>query len=87
MVASSPAIGSRSSEARDRLHQAQEELRRAQELVQAREIELVEAVVKDGVVATTATATTAALNPATAAKVAYTSPLITSCVSWHSGRV
>mmetsp|Transcript_83883 Transcript_83883/g.125752 ORF Transcript_83883/g.125752 Transcript_83883/m.125752 type:complete len:356 (+) Transcript_83883:132-1199(+) len=63
------ALGHRSQEARNRLHEAQEELRRAQLIVQDREKELVQAVVKDGVVATTATATTAALNPATAAKV------------------
>lgn len=49
---------------------------------QDREKELVQAVVKDGVVATTATATTAALNPATAAKVTFCLPiLLATCLA------
>jgi solute carrier family 25 S-adenosylmethionine transporter 26 len=51
------------------LERIQKELRRAQQAVLERERALVEAALKDGVTATTATAAMVALNPATAAKV------------------
>ena len=51
------------------LERIQQELRRAQQAVLERERALVEAALKDGVTATTATAAMVALNPATAAKV------------------
>mmetsp|Transcript_5793 Transcript_5793/g.13455 ORF Transcript_5793/g.13455 Transcript_5793/m.13455 type:complete len:364 (-) Transcript_5793:2284-3375(-) len=64
-----PKAQRRLEEAQEQLEAQKEALRRAQQIVHDREVELMQAAVKDGVVATTATAATVALNPATAAKV------------------
>lgn len=53
----------------DDLERLQKELKKAQQAVLDRERAMVEAALKDGVTATTATAAMVALNPATAAKV------------------
>ena len=67
-----PKAQRRLEEAQEQLEAQKEALRRAQQIVHDRELELMQAAVKDGVVATTATAATVALNPATAAKVLLT---------------
>ena len=54
---------------RDMFQRLQKELKKAQQAVLDRERAMVEAALKDGVTATTATAAMVALNPATAAKV------------------
>jgi Tfp pilus assembly protein PilX len=64
-----PEAKARLEAAHAALRQQEEELTRLRELVKERESEFMAAIVKDGAVATTATAAAVALNPATATKV------------------